>query len=387
WDFTYDWIAEHGQTQWWGHPGDPDPDNPERAPGPACYPRAITAVNADEGWIEVNAPLPYAVTIRDNGRVHRIANRIANVGIEDLGIGNKEIAPDTSGQDAGWGERDHADLSTRAAQAHNSVAIHLLYARDCWIRDVDTVRHEANTTNTHILSNGIRLHRSFNVSILDCDLKNPQYGGGGRNGYLIQITSSGNNLVANATAAYSRHGLVLSGTSAAGNVLHRCTDSFTARAVGNGTGEHGYYKTNGEGSDTHNFFTHSNLWDQCHVHNSRFEAFHRRNFSSGLNPGPTSAHAVFWNTTGQGDEYPAIVISDQMRYGYVIGTAGPTHAVSNRTTPEVSQAPVDFIEGVGKGASLEPASLWLDQRQRRLGANATVIAAPPATAPAQQAME
>ena len=65
---------------------------------------------------------------------------------------------------------------------------------------------------------------------------------------------------------------------------------------------------------------------------------------------------VFWNTRGSGT-----IRTDQFGWGYVIGT-----------TPEIQvwrsdDAPLDWLEGEGRGGDLVPSSLYEDQRRRRLG--------------------
>ncbi len=376
-DFTYDWIKEHGQTQWWGVSGDPDPKNPDRAPRPATYPRIVTAVDPEKKWIEVGTPIRYTVKTRDNASVYKLTNRLSGCGIENLSLGNKEIAPKSDRGNEGWGEEEYRDKASPAGLAHQSMAISFRYAYDSWIVNVASVQHRTNETATHILSNGIRLKNCFHMSVLHCTIQNPQYGGGGRNGYMFDITNSAENLIAYCHAINSRHGFVLSGPGTSGNVFYKCTDTNTARAVGNETEEDTFYKVAGEGSDTHNFFTHSNLWDSCHVNNSRFEAFHRRDYGGSINPGSTSSLAVFWNTTGEGDEYNHIVISDQYGFGYVIGTSGETDGVKTFTSNDSNHAPQDHVEGVGTGDELTPRSLWQDQRRRRLGKQALVITSSP----------
>lgn len=60
----------------------------------------------------------------------------------------------------------------------------------------------------------------------------------------------------------------------------------------------------------------------------------------------------------------------QFGHGYVIGTSGVgrvcTSCVTNSYWGAGDQgAPVDFVEGAAAGATLQPASLYLDQRAKR----------------------
>lgn len=79
---------------------------------------------------------------------------------------------------------------------------------------------------------------------------------------------------------------------------------------------------------------------------------------------------VMWRIRGR--EYPAdhffekfIVDSQQFGHGYVIGTWGEASDVRRRTGD--GTAPLDYLEGEGRGRTLEPCSLYEDQLRRRLG--------------------
>jgi hypothetical protein len=152
-------------------------------------------------------------------------------------------------------------------------------------------------------------------------------------------------------------------------VFLQCEDRETARATGSSSSG---YTTSGSGSDNHQFFSHSNLWDQCHAHNSFYTASHRA-FSGGTPPhGVTSAHGVYWNTTGSGTRFAdtsnPIVRSEQLNYGYIIGTRATdgNSAYYTSITTGGNTSPADHREGVNTGNLLEPQSLYLDQRSRRL---------------------
>jgi hypothetical protein len=109
-------------------------------------------------------------------------------------------------------------------------------------------------------------------------------------------------------------------------------------------------------------FSHSNLYDQCSVHNSFFTASYRWDYGT-IPHALTSAHGVYWNTSGSGS-YSTIVKSEQGRYGYVIGTSGSQDGASNSTGGNT--APEDHLEGIGTGETLEPQSLHADQLAKRL---------------------
>jgi len=87
----------------------------------------------------------------------------------------------------------------------------------------------------------------------------------------------------------------------------------------------------------------------------------------------STTQTVIWNTKGMKlHEKGMLVCSRQLGHGYVIGTSGPADNVV--TTPvagitagvEYDTSPEDWVEGVGKGESLYPQSLYKDQFKKRL---------------------
>jgi len=345
WQFTPEWIAEHLQQTWWSETS---------RPADARYLREVLAVHPAEGWIEVDAPTRYSMLPRDNPRVTRRSGLLTGVGIESLSIGNLQH-PGTT-----WAENDYSVEGRAAYDVHGSWLIRMQHVRDGWIRRVHSRQAAANTSSgCHLLSNGILLLDSFRITLRDCAMRRAQYGGGGGNGYMYRLQYANECLLDDCIADFSRHGFVLSHAGTSGNVFLECEDRNTARA----TGATGSYTTSGSGSDNHMHFSHSNLWDRCHAHDSFWTAHHRT--TSGTVPhGLTSAHSVYWNSTGSGTRYTTIVRSEQARYGYVIGTSGSRSGATNPTGGNT--APADHLEGIGLGATLEPASLYLDQLSRRL---------------------
>lgn len=300
---------------------------------------------------------------RDNARVSKFTGMLTGVGLEDFSMGNVQNAKTS------WAEGDYNVAGTGGYEAHNSYLVEMRYAKDCWIDDVDSYQPVGNTTTCHMLSNGIVALYSHRVTIQNCKMQRPQYGGGGGNGYMFRLQYANECLLSNCVAEFSRHGLVVGHAGTSGNVFLQCEDRETQRA----TGSTGSYSTSGSGSDNHMHFSHSNLWDSCITFNSYFTASHRIDY--GTTPhGLTSAHGVYWNTTGGGTRYNEIVRSDQGRYGYVIGTSGSKSGVSTSSLrTDTGTAPIDHVEGQGTGDQLQPASLYLDQLARRLSPTVTYL--------------
>jgi uncharacterized repeat protein (TIGR02543 family) len=346
WDVTDAWVIEHNQQTWW--------NATNGYPSAAEYVREVMAVNTAENWIEVDVPTRYAMKTRDNPRVEKRTGYLSGIGIESFSIGNVQH-PGTT-----WGENDYAVAGTGGYDAHNSWLIDLSSILDSWVTGIRSYQAPGNTTTCHMLSNSISLNRCSRVTVKDCVMGRPQYGGGGGNGYMYRLQYANDCLVRSCTSDLSRHGFVVSHVGTSGNVFLQCNDRETGRALGSSSTP---YTTGGSGSDNHMHFSHSNLWDSCTAYNSYFTAHHRT--TSGTVPhGLTSAHGVYWNISGSGTRYNDIVRSEQARYGYVIGTSGSKFGATNTTGGNT--APADHREGIGTGTTLEPASLYLDQLARRL---------------------
>jgi hypothetical protein len=372
-DPTSEWIKEHKEDGWLGY---------EDKLGSIRYLRRIQSVDTQTNEITIDIPTRYALKVRDHARVHLKSYQLENVGLEDFAIANVEHP----GQD-GWGVLDFAapdsaytkrlaegyDLDPNFAQkrksaydAHASYVISLYNVVDGWIENVESYLPEGNTRGSHMLSNGIRLYECLNVSVIDCTMKHTLYGGGGGNGYMFRLDNSNECLVQGCHAEAARHGYSLSGMATSGNVLYQCFDKDTATQAADP------YFTTGRGSDNHMWFSHSNLVDSCTADNSWFEA-RDRYYEKMSEPkhNTTSTQTVFWNMTGLSNSYhPFVVWSVQGGEGYVIGTQGAVNGVNtegNYPERKVVTDPVDRVEGIGEGASLEPQSLFMDQRARRLG--------------------
>jgi hypothetical protein len=303
---------------------------------------------------------------RDAARVYVKRASLSEVGVEDLSIGNLQH-PDTN--PAGYAMNAFDNPNAKAGyDAHASWLIRFNRVTDGWVKNVNSFAAPENTLQPHMLSNGVLLADSHRITLVNCHFQRPQYGGGGGNGYMFRIQNASDNLLDRCTAEFSRHGIVFSHPASSGNVIHKCTDRDTKRCVG----VTGNMTTAGAYSDHHMRFSHSNLIDDCTVEHSAFAAFYR----PGDNHQLTAAHTVFWNTQGASSpnakkynlgKVPFVVWSQQVRYGYIIGTRGNPSAVKTDSNgnPQATD-PVDHVEGVGQGDTLTPASLYLDQLQKRL---------------------
>jgi hypothetical protein len=324
------------------------------------YCRQITNIDTKTNTLTIDVPIRYTLMASDTAMVHLAPNMLSEIGVENLSIGNSQINIAT-----GWGEEDYTTAGNAGYDAHSSYAINFYKVRNGWIRNVKSFQPTGNTSGAHLLSNGILVEQSRAVTIDSCDMSHGQYGGGGGNGYMYRIASN-ETLIKDSKATFARHGFVLSHMLASGNVFLRVYD----KDGGKQTGLTGSMTTSGKGSDHHMHFSHSNLFDNCISENSNFQAAYRP-YGSDPKHNLTAAHSTYWNTMGLGSGVESgnyLIITQQARSGYVVGTQGTRTKVNNTATGDIltKTAPLDAVEGIGLGETLQPQSLYLDQLSKRL---------------------
>jgi len=301
--------------------------------------RKIVDIDYDDNIINIDSPTRYWLKTRDNAKVYKVNDPIEEVGIEDFSIGNVQHTQMV------YEANDYQRDGTMGYDVHDSHAIEMFGCLNSWVRDIATFRPSDNQNDIHILSNGVLIEHSKNITIKNCDFQNSQYNGHGGNGYMF--TLMGNNcLLKDNTAGNARHNFSFKTMMANGNVIYRCT---------------GYASTHS--SDFHMHLSMANLIDNFNVIGDYLETYNRKNIGT---HGQTTTQSVFWNTNGveYHENHSVIIRSQQFGHGYVIGTRGPASNV--RVWSEFETGPIDFTEGIGKGSSLEPQSLYKDQLNRRL---------------------
>ncbi len=324
-DLTASFIERLGMTGKW-RPG-------QSRNRTLAYCRRILSVDTEVRSITLDIPARGFLFRADGARVVRMTGEmLAEVGVEDLAIG-MAVAPGE-----GLAEEDHARPGTTGHAAHGSAALHLEHVENGWVRRVASRAPPGNPANIHLLSNGLRLVRTRLVTVTDCDFRHPQYRGGGGNGYLYTLNGQ-DCLVRDSQAEGGRHNFDFGTMAASGNVLLDCLTRDGVLA-----------------SDFHMFLSLANLLDNVTCDGDFLEARALRPWGEPMH-GVTTTQSVFWNTNGL--RYPpkrrVVVYSHQFGDGYVIGTRGPASAVDSS----------DHVEGVGRGDTLQPRSLYLDQLARR----------------------
>ncbi|ADO74407.1 glycoside hydrolase family 55 protein [Stigmatella aurantiaca] len=308
----------------------------------ATFYRQITAIDTAAKTLTIDIPLRSTLKTRDNARVYKIGAHISEVGVENLAIGMRENTT------PGTGGTDFSTPGTGAYEMHDSFALKLNHTVDGWLINVRTYRPASNLQDIQVLSNGIDLYFTRNITVDSCDISKPQYKGEGGNGYLFSIRGS-DNLIKDSAANRGRHNFNFRSMNTTGNVLFN--DRMTEGSLV---------------SDFHMHLSAANLLDNVTLYLDSAEAADRSPYGT-TKHGVTSTQSVFWNTNGA-QYHPStnyIVKSQQHGYGYVIGVRGSATRVNIPTGG--TTAPTDFAETSAPGTELQPQSLYVDQIAKRLG--------------------
>lgn len=339
-DVTNDFIEEHHATGYWSN-----------SMNGIMFCRRILDINAFTKKLMLDAPTRYPMKLRDNARVEKLKAQLMECGMEYLSIGNVQH------DGTGFGDSDFDIAGKAAYDVHASHLISIRNGINCWFRGIKTYRPAENSGNFHLLSNCLQIIRSRNVTVEDCDFRFSQYEGGGGNGYMY-ILQGNDCLIKNCYAEDGRHNYDFKGMSSNGNVIYACT-SKNPRLT----------------SDFHMHLSMANLIDNFQANADVVEAGFRTSGYEGAIHMYTTSESVIWNTKGinpMGNR-TYVVVSRQFGNGYVIGTSGtpsgvvttPYQGIHSSSGIPYNTAPVDFTEGIGTGSNLVPASLWLDQLEKR----------------------
>lgn len=324
------------------------------------YCRIIKSINKERNTITIDIPTRYLILTRDNARVYKVGTHISEVGLEDFSIGNLQNQEkenwNTNINEAGPDDLAFMSEGTGPYQIHFSHFIVFRNAINCWAKNISSFRPAENTKDIHFVSNALRVVESRNVTVDNCKLQKPQYRGGGGNGYMFTFEGS-DCLISNCWAKDARHNYSFKSMFTHGNVLYNCT-SITPR-----------YST-----DFHMHMSVTNLIDNFVADGDYVDArFRPWGGISGSMHGHVTSESVIWNTKGLKPQayHDFLIDSRQWGWGYVIGTSGVNSKVVTKPVSGVQEniayntGPEDFVEGEGKGESLVPQSLYLDQLQKR----------------------
>jgi hypothetical protein len=324
-------VDEHGMTGTW-----------QVANGQwrAFFRRTVTAVEARdlEGAlrtrVSLDVPLRSTMLTRDRASVRRVEGMLHDVGVRDLAVGNAIDAAVALSQD-----RAHV-LAFEAV-------------KDAFVEGVSSFAPPSSSDGGHLQSGGILVEQSKRVTIADTILENAQHRGSGGNGYLFELLRSSEVLIRDSTGRNGRHNFIQNWDFNTNGCVFLRVTSIDGRM------DTGLVEVTGT-SEFHHSLAMANLIDGA-VSTDGWGAVNRGAESSGA--GHSATENVFWNVRG------GFVRSLQFGWGYVIGTtdAEVLTGLDDLFGRADGTEPEDFVEGVGQGGTLQPESLYEDQRARRLG--------------------
>jgi hypothetical protein len=332
WTITPAFVAEHGMTgTWTSFNGDYKP----------FFRRRVVSVDtsATPHRVILDVPIRYSAKTRNGAAIQKETGYLHEVGVEHLGMTNAVT----------WDE----------AWAENHVnALTLRDVADAWVSDVHSMPPPGVTDPAadHLQSAGILVESSNRVSVLGTTMENPQNRGSGGNGYLFEVSRTSEVLFADCEGRHGRHNFIQNwGFGNSGTVFLRCTSTGSEMLSLIG----GVLKPEPALSEHHHSLAMATLVDSCQIDDG-FGFENRGAYSTGA--GQTATESVVWRPSGTGK-----IKSRQYGWGYVIGAqAGVSVETGVDSATGAGTAPEDFVEGKGQGETLYPASLYDDQRARRL---------------------
>ena len=350
WRVSAEFAEEYKSGTWWR-------EKPEKEAGIGGYVenfrRVIKRIDGDT--IFFDAPMPLALSLRDEVAVHKFTAIVHDVGLEDLGISTAFPS-----REQAW-----SASTERLMQPLN-----ILYCRDCWMKNIRSF--ESNDASEHLAGHGLKVDQAFRITLASIQLGPTQNLGGNGNGYLFMLGQVNHVLVKECGAVGGRHNLTFLGyLGSSQNVV----TSFTSRG-GRICENFEQLKMEkcGEGYiDTHHPLAISNLIENSTIDDGIY--FGNRQWKSNY-VGQTATQNVIWNVRGAGK-----IFSFNVGKGYVIGT-GPEITVLRETNGgKISTAqkmssleeeamygtePADFVEYLQTAETIVPKSLFNDQRNRRV---------------------
>ena len=309
------------------------------------YYRQVLAVDHEKSTITIDVPTRYPLKLRDNISIIKAEAPPSEIGLQDFSIANKQNSK------TGLAENDFKESGTAGYETDLAKIIYILAVTNSWVTNVSTYKPAGNA-EYHILSNGIVLERTKNVTIDHVTMQYPQYRGANGNGYLYQLKGN-DDLISNSKATGARHNFTYANFAANGNVLQNVKAEKSSLMT-----------------DFHMYLSMANLIDSMVLDGDGISAI-SRDYGSNINNrhGVVTTESVFWNTEGIaphsskiGDNI--IIESEQFGNGYIIGTKGNVSNVNVDiigSIPDTDTRPFDMAEGIGEGDRLLPQSLYADQ--------------------------
>lgn len=333
WEISPEFVAEHGMDGTW------EAFNGQWQP---FFLRTVVAVDPGRGVLALDVPLRYPARLRDHASVRAVSGYLTEVGLEQLGVANAVAWEDAWSQDQVY-------------------AVAMTGVKDAWVTGLASFASPGvpggdQGEGRHLQSGGLTLRQSKRVTVADTTLALAEHRGDGGNGYLFEVMQSNEVLVRDCVGQAGRHNFIQNWGFGATGIVWLRVHSLDGKSVVFMQSEFG---TPGL-SEFHHSLATANLIDASTLDDG-WGAVNRGDYSTGA--GHSATQSVIWNPRGGG-----VVRSRQFGHGYVIGPApGLAVEVSLDAPDAAGTAPEDWLEGPGMRGDLEPASLYEDQLQRRLG--------------------
>jgi hypothetical protein len=327
-----DFLEEHGMTGVW---------QASAGQWRAFFRRTVTEVSgaAPPYTVRLDVPTRYPLKVRDGASLRKISGLLAEVGVEDLALGN-------------------AVSMAGALACDRAHVLEMIQVKDAWVRRVASFAPPAAEGDYHLQSGGILIQQSKRVTVEDTVLEKAQNRGSGGNGYLFELMQASEVLLRDCQGLAGRHNFIQNwdfGTSGCVFLRPVSRDGRMVTGLSSGTGL----------SEYHHSLAMANLVDGADS-NDGWGAVNRGHESSGA--GHTATQNVFWNLRG------GLVRSYQYGWGYVIGTRDAyvytdpvDDFVGQLAGHAIGSEPLDWLEGRDEADGLQPVSLYEDQLARRLG--------------------
>jgi hypothetical protein len=298
---------------------------------------AAVQVQGERAWVELRVPLRYPAKVRDGASLRRVSGWVSEVGVEALAISN---AAETMA------------LAWSGDQVH---ALRFEGVRDGWVRGVSSFLSPRGDGVHQLRSGGLKVLQSWRVSVSDGAMQLAQHRGNGGNGYLWEVSQSGEVLLRDLEGDRGRHNFIQNwGFGTSGCVWLR----VQTRGGQVWQDISGKFATIGS-SEFHHSLAMANLIDGAQIEDG-WRAINRGAESSGA--GFTSVDAVFWAPRGAG-----ALVSLQPGAGLIVGAAPGLKVVTRSPFLETPGDAPEDVQEQGSGAELlEPGSLYEDQLRRRL---------------------
>jgi hypothetical protein len=334
WKITEDFTADHGMTGIWVS---------FTNQWKAFFRRTVVAVDTSvvPHRITLDIPLRYVAKMRDQASIRKANGYLREVGLEDLAVTTV-----STWANAWANDRTHA--------------IAMQGVMDGWVRRVSSYAptNPPDDRGDQLMSGGLKIVDSRRITVADTHFAEAQHRGVGGNGYLFEISRSGEILTRDSSAKAGRHNFIQNWDFGTSGCVWLRTRSEDGRSLVSNWDPIGYASY----SEYHHSLAMANLVDDSYASDG-WQGVNRRNESSGS--GHSATQNVFWNLTGGG-----YLRSLQYGMGYVIGPVDMNvhvdpNAIDWNRSGE-GTAPEDWVEERDDGLPLEPRSLFEDQLRRRL---------------------